>query len=118
MSDADTFVTSYMVDDDILVLMLHGRFDDKTAAEFDAEIEKRFAEGAHKIIIDCSLLGYVSSYGIGKLISLQGKLRMKGGEVKLSALQSMVADVFRIVHLDRLFEIYGDIEFARESFYE
>ena len=54
MSDADTFVTSYMVDDDILVLKLHGRFDDKTAPEFDAEVEKRFAEGAHKVIIDCS----------------------------------------------------------------
>ena len=118
MSDAENFITSYVVDDDILVIKLHGRFDEKAGPDFDAEIEKRFAEGAHKLIIDCSFLGYISSYGIGKLISLRGKLCAKGGEVKLSAVHSMVADVFRLVHIEKLFDIYGDIEFARESFYE
>jgi hypothetical protein len=41
-----------------------------------------------------------------------------GGEMKLASIQSMVADVFRVVRLDKLLDIYGDIEFARESFYE
>lgn len=118
MNEEKAFVTSYVVDDDILVLKLHGKLDNRTVPEFNAEVEKQFAEGKRKMIIDCAHLGYVSSYGIGALVSLQARLRKKGGEVKLATIQSLVADVFKIVHLDRLLEIYGDIEFARESFYE
>ena len=116
MSDHETFVSSYVVDGDILVLKLHGTLDEKTAPEFNAEIEKWFAEGKRRMIVDCAHLGHVSSFGIGTLVRLQAKLRKRGGEVKLAAIQSMVADVFRIVRIDRLLDIYGDIEFARESF--
>ena len=51
-------------------------------------------------------------------MSLQAKLRKWGGEVKLAAIQSAVAEVFKVVRLGRLLEMYGDFEFARESFYE
>jgi anti-anti-sigma factor len=100
------------------VLKLHGKLDQETAPEFNAEVEKHFAEGKRKMIIDCAHLGYVSSFGIGALVSVQAKLRKQGGEVKLTAIQSLVADVFKIVRLDKLLDIHGDIEFARESFYK
>ena len=112
------FISSYVVDDDILVIKLHGKLDEQTFTEFNEEIERQYNAGMRKIIVDCSHLGYVSSYGIGALVRAQAKLRRQGGEMKLAAIQSMVADVFRIVRLDRLLDIYGDIEFARESFYE
>lgn len=118
MSDEQAFITSYVVDDDIVVLRLHGKFDNSTAPEFDAEVEKRFEEGATKMIIDGAYLDHISSYGLGKLISLQGKLRHKGGTVKLCGLYSVVAEVMKVTNLDKLFDIHGDIEFARESFYE
>lgn len=114
----DAFVTSYTLDEDILVLQLHGKLDQTTAPEFNKEVESHFAEGKRKIIIDCAHLGYVSSYGIGALVSVQAKLRKQGGEVKLATIQSVVADIFKIVHLDRILDMYGDIEFARESFYQ
>lgn len=114
----EAFVSSYVVDDDILVLKLHGKLDQHTAPEFNKEVERHFAEGKRKMIIDCAHLGYVSSYGVGALVNAQAKLRKQGGEVKLATIQSMVADVFKIIHLDKLLNIYGDIEFARESFYE
>ncbi len=112
------FISSYVVDDDILVLKLHGKLDGHTFNEFNEEIERQYAAGMRKIIVDCSHLGYVSSYGIGALVRAQAKLRRQGGEMKLAAIQSMVADIFRVVRLDKLLDIYGDIEFARESFYE
>ena len=112
------FVSSYVVDDDILVLKLHGKLDETTAPEFNREVERHFAEGKRKMIIDCAHLGYVSSYGIGALVHVQAKLRKQGGEAKLAAIQSMIADVFKIVRLDKLLDMYGDTEFARESFYK
>ena len=117
MSDEE-FITTRMIDDEILVMSLHGRLDHHTVVEFNAAIEKEFDKGIHKFIVDCAHLGYVSSYGIGALVRVQAKLRGKGGEVKLATVQSVVANVFRIVRLDRILEMYGDIEFARESFCE
>jgi anti-sigma B factor antagonist len=105
-----------MIDDDILVIKLHGKLDAATSPEFSAEVDKHFQHGKRKIIIDCAHLGYVSSFGIGTLVTLQARLRKQGGEVKLASIQAMVADVFKIVRLDRLLDIYGDIEFAHESF--
>jgi anti-sigma B factor antagonist len=118
VSNEEAFVSSYVVDDDILVLKLHGKLDTKTVPLFNAEVEKQFAAGRYKMIIDCAHLGYVSSFGIGALVMLQARLRKMGGEVKLATIHSVVADVFKVVRLDKLFEMYGDIEFARESYYE
>ncbi len=112
------FITSYVVDGDILVILLHGNLDAATTSEFNTEVDRHFNEGKRKLIIDCAHLGYISSLGIGSLVTLQTRLRKQGGEVKLAAIQGLVADVIKIVHLDRLLDIYGDIEFARESFYE
>lgn len=114
----EAFISSYIVDDDILVIKLHGKLDAATSPEFNAEVDKHFQQGKRKIIIDCSHLGYISSFGIGTLVTLQARLRKQGGEVKLTSMQAIVAEVFKIVRLDRLLEMYGDIEFARESFYE
>jgi anti-anti-sigma factor len=60
---------------------------------------------------------YISSLGLGSLVALQARLRKKGGEVKLAGLFGLAADAIRLVHLDKLLNIYDDMEFARESFY-
>ncbi len=112
----ESFITSYVLDDDVLVIKLHGRLDVASTPEFNAEVQKHFDEGRRKIIIDCAHLGHISSVGVGALVTLQAKLRKQGGEVKLAAIQAAVADVLRVVKLDKLLDMYGDIEFARESF--
>lgn len=117
MSD-EAFVTSYVVDDDILVLRLHGDLDTFTTDEFNVQLQKYLAEGHKKMIIDCAHLGYVSSVGIGALVALQKRLRDRGGMVKLAAIQGTVAEVLKILHLGKVLDIHGDIEFARQSFYD
>ena len=116
--DDQRFITSYMLNDEILVIRLQGKLDGQTVDEFHKEIERQHNAGVKKMIIDCARLGYVSSYGIGALVRAQAKFRHQGGEIKLASVQSVVANVFQIVHLDKLLDFYGDIEFARESFYE
>ena len=109
---------SYFVDDDILVIKLSGSLDNRTAKTFRDEIEKCKQENTSKVIVDCAKLGYISSFGIGLLVTLQTSLRKRGGEVKLSAIQGPVAEVLKVVRIAKLLNIYGDIEFARQSFYE
>ena len=89
-----------------------------SAPDFDQEIQKHLDEGRKKIIIDCRFLDYISSWGIGRLMVLQTRLRRKGGEVKLSTLSGPVSEVLAAVGLDKALNIYGDLEFARKSFYK
>ena len=109
---------SYTVDEDITVIKIGGRLDGAGAEEFRKEVETLIDDGKIKLIIDCARLGYISSYGIGILVALQSRLVKRGGQVKLAAIQGVVADVLKVVKLGRLLDMYGDTEFARQSFYE
>jgi anti-sigma B factor antagonist len=110
-------IETQLIDGDILAVLLHGSLDATTTDQFDQAIQNHLDQGRTKIIIDCRYLGYVSSLGIGSLVGLQARLRKNGGEVKLAALHGMAVDAIRVVHLDKLLNIYGDLEFARQSFY-
>jgi len=108
---------SKIIDGDILAIVLQGDLDSVSAPEFDRQIQAHLDAGHKKIIIDCRKMGYISSLGIGTLVALQTKLRRRGGEVKLAAIFGRAMEVMRLVRLDKMFYIYGDLEFARESFY-
>lgn len=107
-----------IVDGDILSIVLRGNLDSASTPEFDRQVNEHLEKGLSKIIIDCRFMGYVSSLGLGSLVALQTRLRRKGGEVKLCAIQGPVNQILRAVHLDKVLNIYGDLEFARKSFYE
>lgn len=114
----DPFLETRIIDDDILIVLLRGALDSTTTEQFGEEIDKCLDDGWSKIIIDGRHLGFLSSMGIGRLITLQTRLRQRGGWVKLASMQGPVADVFRQSGLGKVFEVYGDLEFARESFHD
>jgi anti-sigma B factor antagonist len=110
-------IETKLVDGEILAVVLGGSLDGTTAAQFNQAIQNHLEQGRTKIIIDCRHVDYISSLGLGSLVALRARLRKKGGEVKLAALYGMAADAIRLVGLHKLLDIYGDLEFARQSFY-
>ena len=117
MSAKITF-ESEVIDGDILAIVLRGDLDSVTTPEFDQEIQRHLEAGHKKIIIDCRYMGYISSIGIGSLVALKTRLAKKGGTVKLAAIQGPVMQVLRLVRLDKVLDMYGDLEFARQSFHD
>ncbi len=116
--NSSTLFESAIVDGDILTIVLRGDLDSASTPEFDRIVQQHLEAGHSKIIIDCRYMGFISSLGIGSLVALQTRLRRKGGTVKLAAIQGAVMQVIRAVRLDKMLDIYGDLEFARQSFYE
>lgn len=106
-----------IIDGDILAIVLSGDLDSTSAPEFGRQIQAHLDAGHTKIIIDCRNIGYISSLGIGSLITLQTRLRRHGGEVKLAAVHGAVMEILRLMRIDKILNIYGDLEFARKSFY-
>ena len=108
---------SEIIDGDILAIILNGALDSASAPEFDKEIQAHLDAGRSKVIIDCRNMPYISSLGIGSLVVLQTKLKRRGGEVKLSSVLGTAMEIMRLMGIDKLLGIYGDLEFARQSFY-
>lgn len=109
---------SDVIDGDILSIVLRGNLDTTSTREFEEALQRHLDFGRMKIIIDCRNLGFISSLGVGALVNLQTHVRRQGGEVKLAAVQGPVMHLLRLVRLDRFFDFYGDMEFARQSFQE
>lgn len=104
------------VDDDIHVVRADGGIDSRTADGFLAQASELVESGAHKLIIDCSDLDVVSSAGLAALLRVHARLRTLGGDVRLAAVPGVIAQILRVTHLDRIFELHDDVSRAKLSF--
>ena len=104
------------VDKDVLILSADGGLLHENAERFVGELEKYVALGVDKLIVDCSRLSTISSYGLGILVSLHGRLAKQGGDVKFAAVTGFVVKVFQRTGLASHFHIYPTVEEARRAF--
>ena len=58
----------------------------------------------------------IDSSGVGAIISLYKRLRLKGGDVGIARLRGQPKEIFRLLRLDRAFELYETLEQAQERF--
>lgn len=65
-------------------------------------------EDRRKIVLDFSPVELFSSAAFGKLISLNSRVRAKGGALRLCNVPEHIFQVFRICKLDRIFDIRKD----------
>ena len=80
------------------------------------DIENLVGAGLRKVIVDCTKLTYISSYGLAVLIRLHKQMKEHGGDVKLCAIGGIVPQALQITRLDKFFEIYPDVDRARLAF--
>ena len=106
------------LDKDILILSADGGLNAETGAEFLRQLEVLVDSGVTKIIVDCTQLNYISSYGIGVLVRLHNKLASRGGDVKIAAPKSMVLKALNLMRIGKILEIYPDVNQARLFFRE
>ena len=91
------------------------RFNDKKIVE-DINIEELGRElfrlieedKRKKLLLNFSSVDFLSSSALGKLITLEKKVRAHGGVLKLSNIRPEIYEVFTITKLDRLFDIKDD----------
>jgi anti-sigma B factor antagonist len=104
------------IDRSILILGADGGLNGDTAGPFVEQLESLVDAGVDKIIVDCSGMDYISSYGIGVLVRLHKKLAKHGGDVKVAAPKSVVLAALNVARMARLFQIYPDVDQARLAF--
>ncbi|HEX7008786.1 MAG TPA: STAS domain-containing protein [Phycisphaeraceae bacterium] len=69
-----------------------------------------------KILIDFHNVEHLSSAALGTLITINNKIRQKGGQLRLARIDPQIYEVFVITKLDKLFQIHQDNQKALASF--
>jgi anti-sigma B factor antagonist len=73
-------------------------------------------ENRQKILLNFSTVDFLSSAALGKLITLDKKVKAQGGQLKLSNIRPNIYEVFTITRLDKLFDIRPDEADALAAF--
>jgi anti-sigma B factor antagonist len=69
-----------------------------------------------KILLNFTSVDFLSSAALGKLITLDKKVKAHGGMLKLSNIQPDIYEVFAITKLNKLFDIRDDEAAALVAF--
>jgi anti-sigma B factor antagonist len=102
--------------DDVEVLTLKGNLDALTAPELRPTIDELVANRRIKVVFDLKDLTLIDSSGVGAIVSLFKRVRMLGGDVKIACLANQPKEIFRLLRLDRAFDLFETVEEARGKF--
>lgn len=73
-------------------------------------------EKRDKILLNFSKVDFLSSAALGKLITLDKKVKAQAGKLKLSNIRPEIYEVFAITKLNKLFDIRNDEAEALAAF--
>jgi anti-sigma B factor antagonist len=98
---------------DLTVVEMSGRLHlGNTLMYAENAINRLIDGGTRKLVIDLTRLEYMDSSGLGMLIGCGGRMEQNGGSMRLAGANGRVAQVFEIVHADRILHFDADLESA------
>ena len=101
---------------EITVFSLKGNLDALTAPSLKKEIEALMAARKIYVVFDLAGLELIDSSGVGAIVSLFKRVRTLQGDVKIARLTGQPSEIFKLLRLDRAFEIFETIEQAVARF--
>lgn len=104
-----TYTTSR--DDKARYLFIQGDLiGDEVGPKLVEVVSDAIQDGAKIFVIDLKEVRYISSSGIGLLITMLTKMRNAGGEVYLTAPSEHVKKLLIITKLNNIFTVYDSVE--------
>lgn len=84
---------------------VNGRMDAITASTFEDACGKVIDEGEKMLVVDCTLLEYISSAGLRSILIAAKKLKAAGGTMCFCGLSGMVEEVFQVSGMGSMFSV-------------
>lgn len=89
----------------LVVRVLDKRLDASIAPAFRTELCKLIDGGQRAVVLDLANVRMIDSSGLGAVVSVFKHLG-SGGRFRICGLQDGVRAVFKLTHMDRVFEIF------------
>ena len=90
---------------DETVLRIGGVLDAVAAPDIRPTLEALVAERRRSITVDLSTLRLIDSSGVGVIVSLYKRCKAFGGTVRVIGLKDQPLSIFRLLRLDRVFNV-------------
>ncbi len=97
-------------------VILQGDLNARGADQLLKFVDGMLAQDRHRMILDCGGLGYVSSAGMGTLISLHRELQELGGRLLIAGATGSVFELLDMMNLGSILELHPDMDGARQAF--
>jgi len=118
IQSAAMLMQPHQIDRDVLIIQATDAINaDQTMAMID-QLEAEIDAGkCRKIVVDCSQIEFLSSFGLSMLLRLRNAARQSKGDVKLAGLKPILLEMFRLSKMTQQFMLYPDVEQARQGFH-
>ena len=97
------------------VLKVSGRIDHASAEDFKAALKPHLDQckaGGEIVVLDFSVLEYISSVGLRVLLLADRQARAQQGAVGVAALQPVVKEIFEISKFTKVIACFEDVPSA------
>lgn len=98
------------------VLAVAGKIDARTMGDFEGGIRAVMDAGHHNIVIDFADVPFISSAGLGILMSVIEEIREGGGDLMMARVQPEVYRIFDMLEFTTLFRFFDTVEEAEAAF--
>ena len=115
MGNRETVTVECTQVDDIDVLSLEGVLSDDTITEIREVIEGVIDRGTTRLALEMSGVNYISSAGIGMLVSVKRRSTREGFRLSLCGLNSDLQELFTLTRLDQVFTLADSVEAWQRS---
>ena len=91
------------------VVSLSGKLDGVTGPEYQKTMRELIETGSSRVVVDLGELNYISSAGLGELITTAKLLKQKDGQFCVANVHGAVLSVFEICRMGSLLKIYDSV---------
>ena len=93
------------MDQDVTVIAIEGTLSATNRLQFRQLVSDEIARGGRLFRVDCRDASYMDSAGLGVLVSLAKVIRERGGDIRITHLNSDLRTLFELTKLDTLFRL-------------
>lgn len=98
------------------VLAVAGKIDAKTMGDFEGGIRELLDAGHVNIVLDFAEVSFISSAGLGILMSVIEEIRDAGGDMVLARVIPDVYRIFDLLEFTTLFQFHDTVDAATSGF--
>lgn len=97
--------SSIQRDTELVTLRVEGELDALSAPILRPTIDTLVGEKPKLVVVDLTALRMIDSSGVGAIVSLYKRLKADGGDVRLEGLAGQPLAIFKVLKLDRVFQL-------------
>lgn len=105
---------NYKIENDIVVIEIDGKIDNKTAPEIQPEILKQ-TKKAKKVLIDLSKVVFLSSAGLRILLLVYRQVKANDGKIALAGVMEEIRESLKVTGFVNFFIIVENMNDAYDA---